>query len=121
MKKKVSYMTGPNVLVEILTTEEVTDGGIVLPGKKEEGALARGVVKNKGPGFLIPFPKDHTDDLSTLIGEGKSSPTYLPLDVEIGDTVYFPEGSTERVMLDGRQYHVIPYPAIKVFERDEGQ
>jgi hypothetical protein len=77
-------------------------------------------VINKGPGFLLPFPKEHGDDVTALISGTQSCPIYLPLDVEKEDVVYFPKNSMEPIKLDGRQYYVVPYPAIKVFVREEG-
>ena len=122
MSKKVPYMTGINVLVKPLNTEETTSGGILMAiTTKSDNELVRGVVINKGPGFLLPFPKNHEDDLSTLLNESHTSPIYLPLDVENGDVVYFPKGSMEPIMLDGEQLGVVPYPSIKVYMRDESR
>jgi len=121
MSKKVSYLTGINVLVELLNTDEMTGGGLFISQNKTENDLVRGTVKNKGPGFLLPFPKNHEDDVAVLLNETRNSPIYLPLDVEIGDTVYFPKGSMEPIILDGKQYHIVSYPAIKVFTRDENR
>ena len=119
MSKK-SYLVGANVLVKLLDTEEKSGGGIIMPTtNKTETDLVRGVVVNKGPGFLLPFPKEHNDDVTALISGTQSSPIYLPLDVEKEDVVYFPKSAMEPVMLDGVQYYVVPYPAVKVFVRDE--
>jgi len=120
MSKKISYLVGANVLVELLDVEEKTGGGIIMPTTtKTETDLVQGIVINKGPGFLLPFPKEHHDDVTALISGTQSSPVYLPLDVEKEDVVYFPKSSMEPIMLDGTQYYVVPYPAIKVFVREE--
>ena len=98
-------MTGINVLVKPLNTEEATSGGILMAIiTKSDNELVRGVVINKGPGFLLPFPRTQEDDLSALLNQSNTSPIYLPLDVEKEDIVYFPKGSTEPIMLDGEQF-----------------
>jgi co-chaperonin GroES (HSP10) len=102
-----------------LSADQRTEGGIIVPGdSKEESRLMRGLVKAKGPGFLLPFPRQ-SDDLAALI-ESQPAPMYLPLEVEIGDVVYFSKGSLETVMLDGQAYHLISYPSIKMYTRDPG-
>jgi co-chaperonin GroES (HSP10) len=109
-------ITGVNVLVTLLSADQKTEGGIIVPGEsKDETRLARGTVKNKGPGFLLPFPKQ-SDDVTALL-ENQPSPMYLPLDIEIGDTVYFNKSAAETVMLEGQLFHVVPYPEIKLYTR----
>jgi co-chaperonin GroES (HSP10) len=121
MKKPTVHVTGSNVLVEVLSHEEVSSGGIIMASQgKAEDALIKAVVKNKGPGFLLPFPKTSDDEVTALIGQ-ETSFHIVPLDVEIGDVVYFPKAAMESVVVEGKQYTVVPYQAIKIYVRDEGQ
>jgi len=110
-------LTGFNVLLESVTSDDRTESGIIMPDNKHDtNKLSVGVVRAKGPGFIFPFPKQ-TDDVSMLINEGNPQPQYLALDIDVGDTVYYSKAGAETLILMGKTYVVVPYPAIKVFTR----
>lgn len=118
-KMRSTQVLNINVLIELVSREQTTSSGLIVSQQnKDENSLLMGIVRGKGPGFLLPFPKQE-DDISALL-ENQPRPQYLPLEVELGDTVYFPKSSTEALVLDGKLLYVVPYPAIKVLTRDEG-
>jgi co-chaperonin GroES (HSP10) len=118
-KMKTTQVLNINVLVELVTKEQTTNSGLIMAQQnKDENSLLMGIVRGKGQGFLLPFPKQE-DDISALL-ENQPRPQYLPLEVELGDIAYFPKSSMEALVLDGKLLYVVPYPAIKVLTRDEG-
>ena len=44
--------------------------------------------------------------------------SFISLDINEGDMVYFPKQAASAVRLDGVNYVIVPYPAIKMFTRD---
>ncbi len=60
-----------------------------VPAIENDNSIVSGEVVNRGAGFL------------TLQGE------YLPLEVKIGDTVYFHSRDAEDVNFDGEEYSIM--------------
>jgi len=117
MGEKVNLI-GINILIEESEVEAKSAGGIIMPEEtKKTGDLVVGTVIQKGPGFLIPSQKQGNDIESILEGDGQMKMSFIPLDIEEGDKVYFKRHAADNIMLNGKDYLVIPYTAIKVFIR----
>jgi co-chaperonin GroES (HSP10) len=127
LKNKMSnrdiIITSYNLLVEeTAISEHKTVGGIVVPTESIKGEkstfLSIGRVVNKGPSFMLPIPLTE-NDLSSIIDE-KPTPIILNMDVEVGDLVHFSKNMSETTFIKGKMLEVVPYPAVKIIERDMG-
>ena len=119
--KRTVHLVGANVLVEELEGDEKSSGGIIIPDKSAKSDLLLGRVVQKGPGFLIPATeKAEKDDLHAILnGKSEERPIFIPLDLQEGDVVYFPKEVGDEIFLDGKSYKVVPYPAMRLFIREE--
>lgn len=115
MEKKHVKVMGTNVLVKLEDGENKTVRGIVLPDTvKDNVTLARGSVIAKGPGFLLPSYMENDEMASLLEQQDAVKVRYIPLDVNEGDTVYFNKDAADAVLLDGKQYLILPYGQIRL-------
>ncbi|XP_071782436.1 10 kDa heat shock protein, mitochondrial [Centroberyx gerrardi] len=74
------------VLVERLTAEKVTKGGIMLP-EKSQGKVLQATVVAVGPGSV-----------------NQQNGNLLPMSVKVGEKVLLPEYGGTKVMLDDKDY-----------------
>jgi co-chaperonin GroES (HSP10) len=119
MNNKTLKVLGTNVLVEIKDTEHKTRGGILLPdSSKEKISLTEARVIQKGPGFLLPSYLEN-DEITSLINQTDSVKIkYIPLEICENDIVFFNRQDSQPVFLDGKQFYIVPYLAIKLYVRD---
>lgn len=78
-----------SVLILEVKGKEKTDGGIILPGQAVERPL-QGTVIAVGP------------------GEKMEDGGRYPLDVAVGDLVFYPAKTGDVVSIDGTEYRVVP-------------
>ena len=116
--KKV-HLIGFNLLIEKIEQEKQSPSGIFI--QQNEDGLIKGIVKQCGPGFMIPaIEEDVVDDFDAIVNGNKNvKPKFIPLDVKELDSVYFHEKNADLIWLDGKSFYIVPYPAIKLFIRDE--
>jgi chaperonin GroES len=87
----VERMLNDNCLISPLTAaEEVTPGGVVLPQKSREKRGVKGLVMAVGPGLKL------------------DSGDRFPTGIKPGSIVLFAEKSGDTVLLDSKEYLVIP-------------
>ena len=117
--KKTVHVVGFNVLLKKIDSEGKSSAGIILPDNAKENLLHCGLVIQKGPGFLMPDMTESKDEIRSII-EGSTEPkaTFIPLDIEEGDTAFYPKDAGNEILLEGNQYVIVPYPAIKLFIRN---
>jgi co-chaperonin GroES (HSP10) len=125
MKTKHSNITvtGFNVLVKRIKPETKSAGGIHLPDSSQDVSdIQKGRIVEKGPGLIIPpmpISVDGSSDIDAMLKEVtglKAQIKYMALDVEIDDIVYYMKNAAESVEIDGTEYDIVPYPAIKLIE-----
>ena len=75
---------GDLVIIQRVDADSVTPGGIVLPDNAKEKPK-KGVVLAVGPGKLVEAPSEYAEDRDDNLAPGRR----LPMDVNVGDTVYF--------------------------------
>ena len=124
-----THATGCNVLIRMNTEDEKTGSGLIIPDhSKESKRLSHGIVVEIGPGFLIPFPKEDPSqlygdsDLAKIVdgtSERPHKPVYIPMDIQVGDTAYFPIEAAYEARLEGQTLYVLPYSAILLFDRKD--
>lgn len=117
-------VTGFNVLVKRIKPELKSTGGLHLPDSSQDAIdLQKGHIVEKGPGLIIPpmpISVDGSSDIDAMLKEvtgSKAQIKYMALDVEIDDIVYYMKSSADIVELNGTEYDIVPYPAIKLIER----
>ena len=120
--RKIVNLTGYNVLVEEIQPEEKSQAGIIIPEScaKKHNTLKCGKVIKTGPGFLIPSHVDNDNDLGSinLYGKNKMKAQFIPLDIHEGDIIYYDNGVSKQLMLNGKIYMIVSYNNINVFIRD---
>jgi len=81
-----------HILVEAIEEENKTKSGIILPESKEKPSKGKVVA----------------------VGNGKilDNGTRAPIDVKVGDTVYFTKYSPDELAVDGTKYLVIKQSSI---------
>ena len=81
-----------HILVEAIEEETKTRSGIILPDSKEKPSKGKVIA----------------------IGEGKilENGTRAPIDVKVGDTVYFTKYSPDEIDVDGVKYLVIKQSSL---------
>jgi chaperonin GroES len=81
-----------HILVEAIEEENKTKSGIILPDSKEKPSKGKVVA----------------------VGNGKilDNGTRAPIDVKVGDTVYFTKYSPDELDVDGTKYLVIKQSSI---------
>lgn len=81
-----------HILVEAIEEENKTRSGILLPDSKEKPSKGKVVA----------------------VGNGKilDNGTRAPIDVKVGDTVYFTKYSPDELEVDGKKYLVIKQSSI---------
>lgn len=92
--KSVFIPLEDHVLIEPIVEETTTKSGIILPESKEK--------PNKGKIIAIGTGK--------ILDNGKRA----PIDVKIGDIVYFSKYSPDELTVDGTTYLIIKHNAILV-------
>lgn len=108
-------LIGINVLLEPISSEGTSAGGIVLPNSDSK-RIAEGKVVKKGQGFLMPSTEASMDGI--LEGNSsKLSPKYIQLDVEEGDIVLYEKQKGEEAIIDGKNYIIVSYLDIKLIKR----
>jgi len=120
MRKKV-HLLGINVLVKPIDPGEESVGAIIVPDEaKKKEVLRMGTVMQKGPGFFIPVHRDKDDMQSIIDGKDNKSleMSFISLEIEEGDTVYYPKKATVDVRIEGVNYAIVEYLAIKMYARD---
>jgi co-chaperonin GroES (HSP10) len=117
-------VTGFNVLVSRHKPEAKSAGGIHLPDSSQNASdIQKGHIVEKGPGLIIPpmpISVDGASDIDAMLKEvtdSKAQIKYMALDVEVNDIVYYMKNAADVVELDGVEYDIVPYPAIKLIER----
>ena len=115
MKKEI-HLVGCNILVEKSKDEQKSAAGLILHESHEQ-TLVCGRVIQTGPGFLLPVVTDDSNDINSIISGKTEKPNYIPLDVMEGDTVYYHKNTGDDIYLNGKNYSIIAYPAIKLFLR----
>ncbi len=67
---------------------------------------------------MVPTQREGDSELDAIIQGGASNQiegSFISLDVNIGDTVYFPPGAADEIRLDDKVMYVVSYLAIKLF------
>jgi co-chaperonin GroES (HSP10) len=113
-----------NILVKVMSNETKTSGGIVLPdSQKDKTDIQKGIVVEIGPGFMIPPLSAMTEPPSSIDEDilkevlGKSSQIqvkYIPLDVVKDDIIFYIKESASFVRIDGIEFAIVPYGAVKL-------
>ncbi len=81
--------TGNRVLLEIKTHESKTKGGVILPDTASKDRPHEGKVIAVGPGKVDKHGK------------------HVPIDVKVGNTVYFSEYAGTEVEIEGKKHLLI--------------
>ena len=79
---------GDKILVEVLESEEMTKGGIILPDTAKE-EKTEGKVVSVGPGKTLESGKVHT------------------LEVKKGDRIIFGKYSGDEILLEGKKHKIL--------------
>lgn len=82
------------IIVEPMTEEEKTKGGIYLPETVDKEKPEQGKVISVGPGKILE--------------SGKRS----PMDVKVGDKIVFSKYGPDEVKLDGEKYLIIRHSDV---------
>jgi co-chaperonin GroES (HSP10) len=115
--------TSTNILVKVMSNETKTSGGIVLPDSQNDKTdIQKGIVVETGPGFMIPPLSAMTESSSIdedILKEvlGKSSQIqvkYISLDINKDDIIFYIKESASFVRLDGIEFAIVPYGAVKL-------
>jgi chaperonin GroES len=115
---KQIHLVGYNVLIEREELEKTSSSGLVIPETAErKEKLACGKVVQKGPGFLIPNVIGQESDLDVVLERETVKHKFIPLDVQERDIVYYNKEAGEEIRLNGKDYVIVPYPAIRLFIR----
>lgn len=85
-----------NVLVEVPKEKQTTASGLYIPETAQEGQVIYGIVKDVGPGKI------------------QVNGVRAPVDVEIGQTIWFPKYNAFKATVDGIEYYVVPEAQILV-------
>ena len=114
------FVTGYNVLVKPLSNEVMSSGGIIIPKTiQDKQNIIQGYVVKKGPGFLIS-PMNTNDSVESFLNDVSSlQAKYVPLEIEIGDLIFYEKIGEIPIMIESEQYFIIPYPTIKLFIRNK--
>ncbi|MBI4268496.1 co-chaperone GroES [Candidatus Uhrbacteria bacterium] len=80
---------GDRLIVEPVSSDEVTKAGIILPDTVDKEKPEKGKVLAIGPGKLL------------------ENGTRLPLEVKVGDIVIFKKYSPDEVKIDDKEYLVL--------------
>lgn len=80
---------GDRLIVEPVSSDEVTKAGIILPDTVDKEKPEKGKVLAIGPGKLL------------------ENGTRLPLEVKVGDVVIFKKYSPDEVKVDDKEYLVL--------------
>jgi chaperonin GroES len=82
---------GNNVVVELKdATPTTTESGVLLPQNLRDDSSKQGVIVAMGPGIR------------------KDDGVFIPLGVEVGDTILLPQYSMQKIRVDGKDLYVLP-------------
>jgi len=90
MSKDLLHPVRDWYLVKRFSEEEVSSGGIVLPGNDKKN-MPFGRILARGPGKPCDFAWDSNTDLFAI----------LPMSAEQGEVIYFEERGARKLSLDG--------------------
>lgn len=109
-------MAGIYLLVDkVGQVRKTVEGNLPLTNQ----SLGYGRIVKKGPGFLVPNSQAIVSEMDSLIsGSDTVKPLFVPMDVEEGDHVYYQKDAGDPIILDGKDYLIIPYMAIRLFIKD---
>jgi len=114
-----------NILVSPPPSEQKSSGGIIMPEIKEDepNELVSGDVRQVGPGFMVPNSTDNSSDIDAIIksveSNEKASVKHIPMNIEVGDRVYYYKQAGDKIELLGEKYIIVPYGSIKVLLRQK--
>jgi co-chaperonin GroES (HSP10) len=111
-------VVGDRVLVSPEEGEERTNVGLYLPATALEGRQVQGGrIVARGPGTPMTEPAALDDEpWKVRMPEVK----YLPMQAEVGDYALFFRKAAVELTFEGKQYLVVPQPAILVLVREGG-
>lgn len=111
---KQLLVVGDRVLVEPHKAENRTKVGLFLPaGVAEKEDVRGGTVVAIGPGTPLPPPGDEQEPWK----DSYRTPRYLPMQVDLGDSVLFFRKAAIEITFEDENYLVVPYGAILVLVR----
>lgn len=107
-------VVGDRVLIKPDGENDRTPSGLLLPpGVIENEKVAKGTVVKTGPGHLLPLPIDNEPWKMK-----EDQVTYLPLQVEEGDTVLYLHQNAVEIKYEGEKYCIVQHSSILLIERD---
>lgn len=118
-------VVGANILVTPAPDEKQSVGGIIIPETKKDAPhdLVSGAVRQVGPGFMVPESSKDSGSVEDLIAyteyQGRPSMKHIPMDINIGDMVFYYKQAGDEIELLGYKYVIVPYGAIKVLLRQK--
>ena len=114
---KQLLVVGDRVLVKPEKAEGMTKVGLYLPPtviEKEE--VRGGNIVALGPGQPLPPPHEEHEPWK----DGYKAPRFLPMQVQLGDYALFFRKAAIEITFEGEQFLVVPYGAILVLVRGDG-
>ena len=106
---------GDRVLIQPAVATHKTKGGLLLPaGYQEKEEIQTGYIIKVGPGYPLP-----SSDEGETWKPGDKEPSYLPLQVKVGDMAIFMLKNAVELKYDGIKYFIVPQNGILMVERDE--
>jgi len=109
------FVVGDRVLIRPEKEEHRTRAGLLLPpGVKEKEDIRSGTVAALGPGTPLPPPQEEAENWQQI---QQSTPRYLPMQVEIGDSALFFRKAAIEITFEDEPFLVVPHSAILVLVR----
>jgi co-chaperonin GroES (HSP10) len=110
-------VVGDRVLITPAAGEERTNVGLYLPATALEGRQVQGGrIVATGPGTPMAEPASMDDEPWKLRAPG-AEVKYVPMQARVGDYALFFRKAAVEIAFEGKDYLVVPLPAILVLVR----
>lgn len=111
-------VVGDRVLITPAEGEERTNVGLYLPATAIEGRQVQGGrIVATGPGTPMAEPASMDDEPWKLRAPG-AEVKYVPMQARVGDYALFFRKAAVEIAFEGKDYLVVPLPAILVLVRE---
>ena len=111
-------VVGDRVLITPEAGEERTNVGLYLPATALEGRQVQGGrIDATGPGTPMAEPVSMDDEPWKLRAPG-AEVKYVPMQARVGDYALFFRKAAVEIAFEGKDYLVVPLPAILVLVRE---
>lgn len=102
------------VLVKALTSDSLSEGGIIIPASAEASrAVMTGYVMKYGEGY----PQYDPEVEVKVYTDRKEKVYYIPLKIQLGDLIFFYKDAGAEIYLDGARHYVISENDILLIRR----